>query len=253
MEIIESSVIGKQSDDSCEDGLVVTDSYIAVIDGSTSKTPFRISEDMKNGRYSMLLIADYIRHMRDDLTCDEFCDGITANISSLYNDTTPLPENRLTASAIIYSERRKEIWIVGDCQCCVDGKIYDNNKPYEEEVAEKRVSLIKQGMSPKDARSMITPLLIAKMQEGQNKQYAVIDGTPIYKDGIKKVDVSESHEIIFASDGYPFLKQTLKESEDSLAEQLHSDPQNISTFIATKGIVGNNKSFDDRTYIRFII
>ena len=42
-------------------------------------------------------------------------------------------------------------------------------------------------------------------------------------------------------------------SEASLAEQIANDPQNIHSFIATKGIVEGNKSFDDRTYIRFLV
>ena len=64
--------------------------------------------------------------------------------------------------------------------------------------------------------------------------------------------VSASSEIVLASDGYPFLKPTLAESEAALANQIANDPQNISCFIATKGLVEGNKSFDDRTYIRFL-
>ena len=63
---------------------------------------------------------------------------------------------------------------------------------------------------------------------------------------------SSSSEIVLASDGYPFLKPTLAASEAALAEQIANDPQNIRSFIATKGIVEGNKSFDDRTYIRFV-
>ena len=63
---------------------------------------------------------------------------------------------------------------------------------------------------------------------------------------------SSSSEIVLASDGYPFLKPTLAASEAALAEQIANDPQNIHSFIATKGIVEGNKSFDDRTYIRFV-
>lgn len=37
MKIIESNIIGKKSQEACEDGLVMTDDFIAVIDGSTSK------------------------------------------------------------------------------------------------------------------------------------------------------------------------------------------------------------------------
>ena len=294
MKIIESSIIGKKSPEACEDGMVVTDDFIAVIDGSTSKTPKHLNPDMKNGRYAMMLISEYIREeLKADASVDDFCQGVTAYI---YNKVYEMlgveerlkehPEERLTASAILYSRTRNEVWMVGDCQAIIAGKLYENGKPYEEKIARKRVELIEQGLSPAEARKQIEPLLIKAMLSGQNQTYTVIDGFPIYREGVKVVSVSDfcsvqnsvsssdscsvqdtvscsdsvsasdtipssSSEIVLASDGYPFLKPTLAASEAALAEQIANDPQNIHSFIATKGIVEGNKSFDDRTYIRF--
>ena len=290
MKIIESSIIGKKSQEACEDGMVVTDDFIAVIDGSTSKTPKHLNPDMKNGRYAMMLISEYIREeLKADASVDDFCQGVTAYIyNKVYEKLgveerlKKLPEERLTASAILYSRTRNEVWMVGDCQAIIDGKLYENGKPYEEKIARKRVELIEQGLSPAEARKQIEPLLIKAMLSGQNQTYTVIDGFPIYREGVKVVLVSDScsvqdsvpasdsvpcsdsvsasgtisvssSEIILASDGYPFLEPTLAASEASLAEQIANDPQNIHSFIATKGIVEGNKSFDDRTYIRFSV
>ena len=81
MKIIESSIIGKKSPEACEDGMVVTDDFIAVIDGSTSKTPKHLNPDMKNGRYAMMLISEYIREeLKADASVDDFCQGVTAYI-----------------------------------------------------------------------------------------------------------------------------------------------------------------------------
>ena len=288
MKIIESSIIGKKSPEACEDGMVVTDDFIAVIDGSTSKTPKHLNSDMKNGRYAMMLISEYIREeLKADASVDEFCQGVTAYIYNKVYEKLGVeerlkehPEERLTASAILYSWTRNEVWMVGDCQAIIDGKLYENGKPYEEKIARKRVELIEQGLSPAEARKQIEPLLIKAMLSGQNQTYTVIDGFPIYREGVKVVSVSDScsvqdsvpasdsvpcsdsasasdtipsssSEIVLASDGYPFLKPTLAASEAALAEQIANDPQNIHSFIATKGIVEGNKSFDDRTYIRF--
>lgn len=268
MKIIESNSIGKKSQETCEDGLVVTDDFIAVIDGSTSKTPNHLNPSMKNGRYAMMLIVEYIREeLRVDATIDDFCQGVTDYIYNKVYEPMGVaghlmshPEERLTASAILYSRKRQEVWMVGDCQAIIGGQLYDNGKPYEQRIAEKRASLIKQGMSPMEARKQIEPLLVEAMLSGQNKTYAVIDGFPIYRAGVKVVsaavpsqDKTASSEIILASDGYPFLKPTLAASEEALAEQLAHDPQNVNTFLATKGIVEGNKSFDDRTYIRFLV
>ena len=295
MKIIESCIIGKKSPEACEDGMVVTDDFIAVIDGSTSKTPKHLNPDMKNGRYAMMLISEYIREeLKADASVDDFCQGVTAYIYNKVYEKLGVeerlkehPEERLTASAILYSRTRNEVWMVGDCQAIIAGKLYENGKPYEEKIARKRVELIEQGLSPAEARKQIEPLLIEAMLSGQNQTYTVIDGFPIYREGVKVVSVSDSSsvqdsvsssdscsvqdpvscsgsasasdtipssssEIVLASDGYPFLKPTLAASEAALAEQIANDPQNIHSFIATKGIVEGNKSFDDRTYIRFV-
>ena len=295
MKIIESSIIGKKSQEACEDGMVVTDDFIAVIDGSTSKTPKHLNPDMKNGRYAMMLISEYIREeLKADASVDDFCQGVTTYIYNKVYEKLGVeerlkehPEERLTASAILYSRTRNEVWMVGDCQAIIAGKLYENGKPYEEKIARKRVELIEQGLSPAEARKQIEPLLIKAMLSGQNQTYTVIDGFPIYREGVKVVSVSDSSsvqgsvsssdscsvqdpvscsgsasasdtipssssEIVLASDGYPFLKPTLAASEAALAEQIANDPQNIRSFIATKGIVEGNKSFDDRTYIRFV-
>ena len=289
MKIIESCIIGKKSQEACEDGMVVTDDFIAVIDGSTSKTPKHLNPDMKNGRYAMMLISEYIQEeLKADASVDEFCQGVTAYIYNKVYEKLGVeerlkerPEERLTASAILYSRTRNEVWMVGDCQAIIAGKLYENGKPYEQEIARKRVELIEQGLSPAEARKQIEPLLIKAMLSGQNQTYTVIDGFPIYREGVKVVSVSDScsvqdtvpasdsvpcsdsasasgtisvssSEIVLASDGYPFLEPTLAASEAALAEQIANDPQNIHSFIATKGIVEGNKSFDDRTYIRFV-
>ena len=137
------------------------------------------------------------------------------------------------------------------CQAIIDNKYYDNSKPFEQEIALQRAKLIKNGMSPTEARRTIEPQLIQAMLEGQNRQYAVIDGTPIYMPGTRTIPVSRS--VVLASDGYPTLHPTLNDSEAALAQQLANDPQNIATFIATKGLVEGNSSFDDRTYISLTV
>ncbi len=51
---------------------------------------------------------------------NDFCRGITLRIAEEYNKRgraehmAEHPEERLTVSAIIYSNSRKEVWMVGD-------------------------------------------------------------------------------------------------------------------------------------------
>lgn len=224
---------------------------------------------MSNGRYCMVLIADFIRKTRADIDVDCFCKELTACIRKQY-DADRLarlaqhPEERLTASCIVYSQHRNEIWMIGDCQCLVDGRLYENPKPYEQPLAEKRAAIAQQlidsgkatveDLSADDvARKAIIPEMIETMKE-QNKTYAVVDGFDIPMDCVRVVCLTPSrrHTIVLASDGYPFLCPTLAESEAALARQLANDPLNIGAFKATKAFVRGNNSFDDRSYIRFL-
>lgn len=265
MLVIEQNIIGKHNQTDCEDGIVVTDDFIAVIDGSTSKTAMRMNPDMKNGKFCMTVISDYIRQMAPDISLDDFCKEITRVIHNIYpKDDSKLlnhPEERLCASAIIYSNKREEIWMIGDCQCIVNGTHYNNGKPSEKIISSKRAEIFsEQLMLHSDmvvdghithdyARDAVLPALIASMQD-ENKTYAVIDGFPICREGVKVISDVKGN-VVFASDGYPFLCSTLEKSEKKLKKQLDNDPFCINTFKATKGLMKGNVSFDDRAYIRF--
>ena len=268
MNIIEQAIVGKRNQQECEDGIAVNDNFIAVIDGSTSKTPLTINPGMRNGRYCMELIKDYIGKALKDIDLNGFCLNITKIIYSEYEkkglDIDRLqqaPTERLTASAIIYSHYRKQIWMIGDCQCIANNTFYENPKPQEQPLAERRSAflhdVIKKGMNIEDiqsndpGRTSIMHDLINSCKE-QNIAYAVIDGFEIPYDKIKIIDVVDNDkDIILASDGYPILKNTLKKSEHELAIQLSKDPLCINQFKATKGLMKGNISFDDRSYIRF--
>jgi len=273
--IIEQSLTPKSPAKKSEDGIVITNDFIAVIDGSTSKATRQWSRRMSNGRYAMTVVSRVIRKMPPDTSCHQFCVSATKAIRDVYlpfwkltgrktaaEDLATHPEERLCASAIIYSCRRREIWLVGDCQCLVGGQLCENPKPYEQTLAEHRAAHVRQllaeGKTPDEiladdqARAAIIPEMLKAMQN-QNKTYAVIDGFPIPEAKVPIITLDfRPWEIVLASDGYPFLCPTLEESENRLALQKQNDPLNISEFKATKGFVPGNNSFDDRTYIRFI-
>lgn len=264
IKIIEQTVVAKSPNRKSEDGIVVAPDFVAVIDGSTSKTNLRYSLIRSNGRYAMQLIGRIISRMPKQSSLDQFLTLATTALRCHYKrKNLPRlalhPEERLTASAIVYSRLRREIWMIGDCQCLIDGTLFTNPKAYEQTLAQHRAALIRQ-LSPEEqkkltirdtARETIIPEMIAAMQ-GQNKTYAVIDGFPVYRQGVRVLTLDfQPHQLVLASDGYPFLCHTLEESEARLRQQLNADPLNIQTFNATKGLLQGNNSFDDRAYIRF--
>jgi len=264
MRIIERYIMGKHSDDTCEDGIVTTVNHVAVIDGSTSKTPERVNPGMQNGRFAMQLVSDVISSLPAQTTMLQFCRIVTDAIDEAYNyyqqDPDIIqqhPERRLTCSAAVYSRYHREVWLVGDCQCIVEGKYYDNAKPEEAANAEKRSRYIKEHQLSveevrrhDEGRDQIISDIIASMHS-QNKTYAVIDGTPIYIKGVKVIAVPVDSEVVLATDGYPFLCNTLAESEQRLSQLLVDDPLLVNQFKATKAYMEGNSSFDDRAYIRF--
>ena len=275
MKIIEQAIVPKNPAKKSEDGIVVTSNFIAVIDGSTSKTNRRHCPWQSNGHYAMQLISRYIRQMPATTSCHDFCKGITAYIHRHYQwpvfpSLTPQsriqrlkehPEERLTASAIIYSRVQREIWMIGDCQCLVNGKFYENPKPHEQQLAELRAARVRellaegiteeQQLESDPARAVVIPPLL-KYMEDQNVFYSVIDGFRIPEQYVPVYALDfQPWEIVFATDGYPFLEPTLAESEARLEEQRRNDPLNIGEFKATKAFLKGYNSFDDRSYIRF--
>ena len=252
MTIIEQKTEGKAGRLLNEDGITADDNFVAVVDGSTSKTELRVNPEMSNGRYCMLAIIKAIKKMPRDICMERFCEKVTEEIRSIYNahavdiqKLNDVPTNRMTASAIVFSLSRKEIWMVGDCQCLVDGKLYENPKPGEKEIAAQRALIIrkslKEGMSEAEMR---------RNDIGRK----VIDGFNIPTHLVKVIPIDDkTHEIVLASDGYPKLMPTLNESEAELQRLLEEDPLCIYENIATKGLNEGQTSFDDRSYIRFRI
>ena len=280
MEIIEQNLVAKNPKMKSEDGIVVTNDFIAVIDGSTSKSQYRHSLFRSNGRYAMQLVSRYIRRMPKNTTCEAFLRGVTAYIRKHYKKSmlprlAEHPEDRLTCSVVVFSRLCREIWMVGDCQSMVlpltsdllpltSHLYYDNPKPYEAELAAMRAEEAKRQLSDgkttddlcrnDTARPVIIPRMIETMRN-QNITYSVVDGFPIPRQHVLVIPLDFSpHEIVLASDGYPFLYPSLDESEAALQHQRQHDPLNIGpNFQATKAFHPDNNSFDDRTYVRFLI
>ena len=108
---------------------------------------------------------------------------------------------------------------------------------------------------------MIRPLLLGQRLFQNNPlapepyRYWALDGFPIEEEGIGSYTLPlEAHEIVLASDGYPVLFRTLKETEEHLDDILQKDASLVGpSYLSTKGVRNGAESFDDRTYLRFIV
>ncbi len=244
MKILETYTMGKFNDPArCEDSIVITDDFIAVIDGVTTKSE-RLYEGRKSGRVAAELLSGVIP------TIDARIDA-EGMMNSL--------------SVIIYSHAYHEIWGYGDCQCRIQGKTYHHESRIDEMNGMLRQYVL-------ETRQMegtgIEELLAndpgrAAIQENLNSQYlfeniddpfgyAVINGSCIQKTLIRIIPVPASEEIILASDGYLKLCDTLEETEMLLSMHNQSDPLCFKDCAMTKGVYPGQISFDDRCYVRFM-
>ncbi len=217
----------------------------------------------------MMLVAEVIRSLPASATLAEFCHAATSALHAMcdrhgipHERLLAHPEERPTASAAVFSLHRREVWLVGDCQCIVNGTYHDNPKPGEAPIALHRSQLIHQMLADgtatteslmchDSARDIIVPDIVATCHD-QNKTFAVLDGFDVALQHVAVIETGETGEVVLATDGYPFLHPTLEASEAALAHLLTHDPLCIDEFLATKGLLKGNKSFDDRSLLKLI-
>ena len=288
MRIIERFTQGKHRDPSLnEDGMIITggagmtgDGFVAVVDGVTSKST-RHPWHPSGGVVARRLCLEAIASLPADATMRGAQHAIDTCLHDAYG-THPAgsaffeanPVERLQANAVVYSARRHEAWLFGDCQIMVNGTQIPTVKPVDEllgalrsfaaEALELRREREGDGgtegatgteADADQARAMIMPFLRLQSELANRRGrygYFVFDGftDPTYP--IRTVAIHPGDEVVLASDGYPILRPTLAQSERELARLKREDPLLIHEFPTTKGFSADLDSFDDRTYVRFI-
>jgi len=274
MKVIEQFIRSKTHRPSdCEDSIFVSDNFAAVIDGVTSKSNREYNRESSGKACSQLL-----RNALEDLplksTAYQTVEFLTSRVYRLYKELgiedqlINLPAERASACIAMYSQYRNEIWMVGDCQCMVDGVHYSNTKSIDSLLSGVRSLYIQTeltGGKPYDdilandtGREFIMPLLerqsvFQNSLENTEFRYGVIDGYKVPRSEIKVFKLTDPVQIILATDGYPCLFETLGQSERHLKKILKNDPLCFQQFKATKGLLPGNISFDDRAYLRLIL
>lgn len=272
VKIIESFIKGKKNNkELCEDGLVITENYISIIDGVTSKGN-TLWQNMTSGVYVKKLLINAINNMSPNLNAEDSILYLNTLIkeeyekSNMYEYVKEHPEERLQANLIVFNISKNEIWMWGDCQALINKKLYHKEKKIDKILSEARSLLVdlelKNGKTVEDiikndtGRKYILPLLKQSIVYNNTiGEYGcnVLDGFEIMPKSVIKIKVKENDEIVLASDGYPVLKNSLKESEEKLLEILDKDPLLINIYKSTKGLQQGNISYDDRTYIKFVV
>ena len=118
----------------CEDGIAESRDFFAVIDGSTSKGTLRM-DGKSSGRMAMEVLRASIPCLPKDADAATAAACLTSairhyyEVHGVYEEAARHAENRMTASAVVYSVHRHEVWMIGDCLCRFNGMTYTNPKP----------------------------------------------------------------------------------------------------------------------------
>lgn len=266
MKIIEHFICGKYNKpDICEDGIVIGNNLIAVIDGVTCKGK-RLWENMSSGCFAKMILQEYLRKDIANQNAEELLENLDIILNTKLREQKDdvKIEDYPRASIIIYNNIYKEIWSYGDCQCSINGKVYDHTKKIDILNSELRAFFIEfellKGKTVEDIR--LNDIGREKIKKNLVMQlafenvlgyfgYPVLNGQGIEKSMIRKYQVKPGDQIVLASDRYPILKSSLMDSENELQNIKNKDQLCYKEYRSTKGIEGNNVSFDDRTYCRF--
>lgn len=251
-----------------EDWLHVSDNFIAIIDGATSKSAPKIGDET-TGRAIARITNEALHTTKSLQAADVLRDINRAIVSQLAPaiPDDPMAE-RPTASMIVYSKALGEIWVLGDCLLQVDDAVHDFSKLIDKVNADWRSAYIRAEIAVGNitnsiatadpARALILPLLQRQYAFQNNPAagdlaFGALDGREAAIPFIKIVKPARGQTIVMASDGYPALRPTLAEAEAYLADVNRNDPMQITLHPCAKGIAPDNQSFDDRTYVRFTI
>ncbi len=269
MKIIEKYIQGKKGNLSeCEDGLVITDKLVAVIDGVTAKGE-KIFDSLTSGAFARKILSETLsKEGIDKLNAEELFSKLSQVLkgsAEMFYDNieyTDYPR----AAVIVFNSLYNEIWCYGDCQCIINSELFSHEKDIDKLTSKLRAFYLEKALLDGDSeddfytedigRKKIMDVLKSQLSfENKNIPfgYPILNGFDINSDMIVKYKVVAGDEVILSSDGYPFLENSLEKSEEKLSYLLRNDPHCFRIYKTTKGINKENLSFDDRCYCKFIV
>ena len=264
IQVLEAFIRGKVSDEKCEDTIVNTADFIAIVDGVTSKSHFKY-QGKTTGKLASTMIAGILERMPKETRLPELIKQVNQRFAAFYQqvDFTADPKSQgLQAVAVVYSRYYNQLWQVGDAQINLDGQLLTNPKPSDLVLSDMRSLILR--LSPNSnqqadpGRKAILPWILKATQFANSDDsewgYSIFNGQPIPETLLKVYPLTDGpHQIVLASDGYPKAARNLAASEAGLDEVLKNDPSCSHTYRSTKGLVAGNRSFDDRSLIHFTV
>jgi hypothetical protein len=271
MKVVERFIAAKSGrSEDCEDGIVVTSWLAAVIDGATDKTGDRY-EGMTGGQLALTACSEALQSLDSPVSPDEAMDSMSEALAKRLPSGLS-PGERPAAAVSIYSAAHREVWQLGDVGFWYGG--LDESRIRPQKIVDRYASELRAAFLRAELASGADPAWLAQHDPGRaaitgilayagvfcnnpgagDWAYGGINGWPVPPGLVKIYQVpSRITELVLASDGYPRILSSLRESEDLLARLLTEDPLCIGQLRGTKGVTPGNESFDDRSYLRLRI
>lgn len=268
--VSEVHLCGKCSDDKSEDAIFLGKRFIAVIDGVTSKGNY-LYNGKTSGQFAAEILCKELSRIdhvweRRTISSEELIKSLDHALATVMMEefgSGMKEEDRLRASIIILDRKEKRVINYGDCRCKIGVTVHSHDKKIDEMLAEKRSSVLTEALKMGQCidelkrndigRMAILPDLLYQF-EYENKDceygYPVLNGKGINRKMISEYKIYEGQTVILCSDGYPYVCDSLEESEKTLMELLRTDVLLISKYKSTKGLQDGAKSFDDRAWIK---
>lgn len=267
MKVLEQFTAGKKGDSAqCEDVIFVSDDFACVSDGSSIGPAI-------NGKPSGRLISDAIVEGLSQVPADADMPTATriinAHIRNVFgyesSEAIMALGKRPSASVIIFSNIRRELWAYGDTLAMFDGYKPDLTKQIDHVATAVRCTavraLLAQGKTVEELIAngedfeAVKPLLDLQQPSFLNRNdvpvygYANLDGGDQVIELVNVISICDAKSLVLASDGYIDIHPTLAECEAELADVLQHDPLMYDIAPQVKGMRTGLESFDDRAYL----
>ena len=261
--ILEHFCEGKSKPELCEDRVVITPHFAAVIDGATSSAP--LASGKPGGIVAAEAISAVIQTMPATITAAEFVKQAT---TAVYEATGAWPDeskNRPCAAVAVYSAHHQEVWRVCDCHIRLDDTYYDGEIeagriPYTYRSAIVRARIALGQMTVEDERNRpVNQQPFWPFVEVQNvflnhptdpMGFGAINGLTVPEKFIEVFSTKGVKQVVLCSDGFFNPAPTLQEALVDLERLRTEDPMLCYQVNGSRPFPMGGKYFDDVSYIR---
>jgi len=267
---IERSVVGKCGGRDCEDLVVLTGDFAAVIDGATDETGARF-DGRSGGRFAADVLGTAIEAMPGTVDARRFTDRLTAALADAVRQAGgPLAgdHRRPMASIVCAARSARQVWRVGDCNVRIDDRQLSGHKRVDDAAygyrAAVNAALLAKGtpmaeiLAADPGAEAARPLFDVQQHLANAVGpwgYGCIDGRRVPDEFIEVFGLpAHECEVVLATDGYPDVRPSLDETEARLAELLAADPAAIGDLWSIgKSLRPGAVAPDDRAYLRLAV